>query len=603
MSDTRKYLILMRAVQRLSPRMALFMARRVLRNKLAPRFPVRYRARLATIEKDLPALSGPRGELPPGLLVMAEIYSSEYREVMDRAREGRIVVLGREIDFGAPAKVDWNHHVPEEGDHQLWRVKMSHMGVLCPMIIEGERDHHLAVTALAKGALENTDPTAPGAFDAYWFPYAASHRILALTAGLIVARSRKGLPQETDQAVSDLLRHNVAFLLDNVEHELNNNHVERNLAALCLYFSYAESVPTRIAARLERDVAHLLETTILPDGCQVERSPMYQGLSVASLAIMAETPFLSGSLRSKLQERQAAAHRAFAILSHPDGEVALFNDSWHGEAPHYRGLEVPVGRVVLSHGGYARLSRGDDVCLMDAGPLGPAWNPGHGHADFLSVEITLDKRRLIVDPGTSHYNTGADRTRERSAAAHNGPGYDGYEPVEFLGSFKVGKLAQARLLPEQELGTDTIGGTFYAGPGKIARLVRHYPGRGFLVADLWDTSSPRGRVSWLVPTEWQISTSESGKLQLEQGNARAWIAPLLAASEDLHVTPSHWASHYGHRRGAHELLLRPHLAVSRQQTLLCWIGSMPPPTSAHAEGQALLEQLSSLVTRLPQESQ
>ena len=135
----------------------------------------------------------------------------------------------------------------------------------------------------------------------------------------------------------------MAFLLDNVEHELNNNHVERNLAALCLYFSYAESVPTRIAARLERDVAHLLETTILPDGCQVERSPMYQGLSVASLAIMAETPFLSGSLRSKLQERQAAAHRAFAILSHPDGEVALFNDSWHGEAPHYHGLGTSYG--------------------------------------------------------------------------------------------------------------------------------------------------------------------------------------------------------------------------------------------------------------------
>lgn len=595
MSRLQKSLVLLRAASRLSPRMAVFMARRIVRNKLAVRLPSPYRERLTAIARRVPEV-GPAKMVTPGLKEAAEFYGAEYRDQIDDVRLGRIRLHGREIDFGSPSDIDWKRHLPDEGDHQMWRVKLGHMGFLGPMLSEGGPDHHAAVAQIITGFRKHTDVTDPGGFNAYWFPYAVSHRILALTSGLLLARAKGGLPPEVDALVAGFLRENVAFLLDNVEHELCNNHVERNLAALCLYFSHVDQTPPQIAAKLERDVTHLVARTVLPDGVQVERSPMYQGLSVVSLAVMAEAPFLSAALRETLAQKTNAARHAFAVLCHPDGQVALFNDSWHEEVPHLTGRGAPAGRSILMDGGYARLSRDGDLCLLDAGPLGPSWNPGHGHADFLSIEITLDGRRLIVDPGTSRYNTGPERARERSAEAHNGPIWSGHEPAEFLDCFKVGRMAEARLVAVDALpSSQTIGGAFSSRPGVTARFVQHYPGAGFLVADLWSAPKPAGQVSWLIPAAWRIEATSGTRVALRHAteDARAVVEVLSAADLDA-PRASYWASNYGRRDPASELRVLPR-ATNGRQHLLCWIGHEAPPADVTTDGQALLRQLETLV--------
>lgn len=575
--------------------MALYMARRVARNKLAVRLPSAYRKRLAAIERATPEM-GRAKPLTPAAIETAGFYGAEYRDQIDGVLSGRIRLHGREIDFGSPSNIDWKRHLPDEGDHQMWRVKLGHMGFLSPMLAEGGPEHHAAVARVITGFRERTLVTDPGSFNAYWFPYGVSHRILALASGLLLARGKGGLAPEIDALVSDFLRENVAFLLDNVEHELRNNHVERNLAALSLYFSHVDEVPPSIAAKLERDIAHLVSHTILPDGSQVERSPMYQGLSVVSLAVMSEASFLSASLKHALARKLEAARLAFAMLCHPDGEVALFNDSWHEEVPRLSGPRAPEGRSILEHGGYARLSRGDDVCLLDAGPLGPRWNPGHGHADFLSIEITLAGQRLIVDPGTSRYNTGPERARERSAEAHNGPVWVGHEPAEFLGCFKVGRMAEARLAPTEELSDDwTIGGIFRSAPGRTARVARLYAGAGFLIADLWDGPEPRGQVSWLVPDAWAITPASERRFLLTHATAKTPACiEVLSDAEIKAPRASFWASHYGRRDAAFELRVHPRTADGRQQ-LLCWIGHAPPPPEALSDGERLARQLRAIV--------
>ena len=575
--------------------MALYMARRVARNKLAVRLPSAYRERLATIKRATPEM-GHGKPLTPAVLEAASFYGAEYRDQIDSVLAGRVRLHGREIDFGSPSDIDWKRYLPDEGDHQMWRVKLGHMGFLSPMLAEGGPEHHAAAARAISGFRERTLVTDPGSFNAYWFPYGVSHRILALTSGLLLARAKKGLAPEIDALVSDFLRENIAFLMDNVEHELCNNHVERNLAALSLYFSQVDKVPPPIAARLERDIAHLVSHTILPDGAQVERSPMYQGLSVVSLAVMAETPFLSADLRETLARKLEAARLAFAVLCHPDGEVALFNDSWHEEVPRLSGPRAPEGRSILEHGGYARLSHEDDVCLLDAGPLGPRWNPGHGHADFLSIEITLGGQRLIVDPGTSRYNTGPERARERSAEAHNGPVWAGHEPAEFLGCFKVGRMAEARLAPTEKLPDErTISGVFRSAAGRTARLVRLCPGAGFLVADLWDGAEPRGQVSWLFPEVWEIEPASERRFLLRHAAAKATACIEVLSDGEVEVPrASFCASHYGRRDPAFELRVRPHTADGRQH-LLCWIGHAPPPPEALADCGMLARQLEALV--------
>lgn len=595
MSRLRTSLVLLRAASRLSPRMTLHMARRVARNKLAVRFASAYQARLAAIGRATPKIT--RGKLlTPAVVEIAGFYGAEYREQIDGVLSGRVRLHGREIDFGSPSNIDWKLHLPDEVDHQMWRSKLGHMGFLSPMLAEGGPEHHAAVARVITGFRERTRVTDPGSFNAYWFPYGVSHRILALASGLLLARAKGGLAPEVDALVSDFLHENVAFLLDNVEHELCNNHVERNLAALSLYFSHVDQVAPRVATRLERDIANLVSRTILPDGTQVERSPMYQGLSIVSLAVMSEAPFLSRALRETLARKLEAARLAFAMLCHPDGEVALFNDSWHEEVPHLSGPRAPEGRSILEHGGYARLSHEEDVCLLDAGPLGPRWNPGHGHADFLSIEITLGGQRLIVDPGTSRYNTGPERARERSAEAHNGPVWGGHEPVEFLGCFKVGRMVKARLAPTEKLSDErTIGGVFRSAPGLTARLARLYPGAGFLVADLWNGVEPRGQVSWLVPDGWAIELASGRRFLFRHATAKTQACiEVLSDAEVKAPRASFWASHYGRRDPACELRVHPRNADGRQH-LLCWVGHAPPPPEALSDGEMLARQLRALV--------
>lgn len=568
--------------------MAVFMIRRVLRNWLVPRLPKAYRRHLATITRNLPTLTALRAP-SAGVVAMADFYAAEYRDQIDGVLVGRISVHEREVDFGSPGAIDWKFQQPDEGDHQMWQVKLAHMGFICPMLTEGGAPHQEAVAEVIHGFRSHTDVAAPGSFKGCWFPYAASHRLLALGSGLLVARAHNRLSPQIDAVVAGFLRENAAFVLDNIEYELANNHTERNLAALCLYFSYVEAVPPRIAAMLERDIARLIPQTFLADGVQVERSPMYQGLSVVSLAVMAEAPFLSEGLRRSLAAATVAASQAFAVLCHADGQTALFNDSWHDEVPRWDGRPAPEGRTLLPLGGYARLSHGGDLCLFDAGALGPSWNPGHGHADFLSVEIALDRRRVVVDPGVSRYNTGPDRARERSAAAHNGPVWSGYEPVEFLDSFKVGRMAEARLIPTGNLPPLTVGGVMRSGPGVTARAVRHFPTAGFLIVDAWSQPSPRGRTSWLLPDDWRI-VADGVNFSLHHASGARAVIQCLSEIEPASPARSRCATHYGSTRPAWELGLQS-FAATRSQHLVCWIGHGAAPSGVAAEGQALLDLL------------
>jgi hypothetical protein len=77
--------------------------------------------------------------------------------------------------------------------------------------------------------------------------------------------------------------------------------------------------------------------------------------------------------------------------------------------------------------------------IFDCGPLGPDYQPGHGHCDVLSYELSLHGQRVVVDTGVSTYEACAERHYERSTAAHNTLRIDGEEQAEIWASFRVGR--------------------------------------------------------------------------------------------------------------------------------------------------------------------
>ena len=79
--------------------------------------------------------------------------------------------------------------------------------------------------------------------------------------------------------------------------------------------------------------------------------------------------------------------------------------------------------------------------MVDAGPHGGG-SCGHGHADALSLRLTIDSARWLVDSGSGVYisSNPADRNVFRGTAAHNTVRVDGLDQTEADGPFSWKQL-------------------------------------------------------------------------------------------------------------------------------------------------------------------
>ena len=82
--------------------------------------------------------------------------------------------------------------------------------------------------------------------------------------------------------------------------------------------------------------------------------------------------------------------------------------------------------------------------FIDAGPLG-AFSGGHGHADALSVQLAVDGRMWLIDPGTYCYvPADGGRNAFRRTAAHNTLEVDGVGQARPTGPFSWDRLPAVR---------------------------------------------------------------------------------------------------------------------------------------------------------------
>jgi uncharacterized heparinase superfamily protein len=150
--------------------------------------------------------------------------------------------------------------------------------------------------------------------------------------------------------------------------------------------------------------------------------------------------------------------RALACLCHPDGGIALLNDSALGAQPATEALlarwarvadreppTAPSGPFSLPQTGYygAREAAGHYL-ICDAAPIGPDHLPGHAHGDIFSFELSLHGRRVLVDAGVFGYEADERRRFARSTRAHNTVEIDGEDQCEFWAAFRVARRGRPR---------------------------------------------------------------------------------------------------------------------------------------------------------------
>jgi uncharacterized heparinase superfamily protein len=326
---------------------------------------------------------------------------------------------------------------------KLWLYNLHYFDDLNAVDANARRAWHVAL--IARWIAETT----PGA-GAGWEPYPTSLRIVNW---IKAARGGLALSHDAIQSLAVQTR----WLTGRLERHLLGNHLFANAKALVFAGCFFEGPEAdRWMSRGLAILARESSEQVLPDGGQFELSPMYHALAVEDFLDLLNVMRSSGREPPTDWAGRIASMRAWlATMTHPDGEIAFFNDAAFGIAPLPAELESYAKRLELpppephaaelrhlADSGYVRVDAGLATAWLDVGRIGPDYLPGHAHADTLSFELAICGRRVIVNSGTSVYGTDAERQRQRGTAAHNTVVIDRSNSSEVWSGFRVARRAR-----------------------------------------------------------------------------------------------------------------------------------------------------------------
>jgi uncharacterized heparinase superfamily protein len=376
-------------------------------------------------------------------------------------------------EHSLPAQGGWNDAKLDK----LWLYNLHYFDDLTARNADQREAWHQAL--LQRWVRENPPASGNG-----WEPYPVSLRIVNWVKWLAAGNSASpGMVQS--------LAIQARWLAKRLEWYLLGNHLFANAKALVFagLFFECDEASAWLATGL-KIIARELPEQVLADGGNFERSTMYHAIfleDVLDLVNAAQRwPGLIPDAQTSSWSETAGRMLGWLVcMTHPDGEIALFNDTAFGIAPNLAELRsyamrlgIPgimadprpviadsirnsvhptpgmpdqvrhdsayfmVPRLVhFKESGYMRLEQENAIALLDAAPIGPDYLPGHAHADTLSFELSVFGQRVVVNGGTSRYGLGRERLRERGTAAHSTVQVAGLDSSEVWGGFRVARRA------------------------------------------------------------------------------------------------------------------------------------------------------------------
>lgn len=339
-------------------------------------------------------------------------------------------------------RIDW----PCREMSKLWRYNLHYFDYVHDVGRSPE-----TISKLITSWIEHNPPNAEDA----WEPFTVSLRIVNWIKLFLQPSSLNAVQKEWLQS----LYHQALWLEQNIEKHLLANHFFKNGKALVfvgLYFSGADA--ERWLKKGQRIIRQELDEQILPDGGHFERSPMYHTMILQDCLDLLNLELGSGSegLTEKLTEKCRIMLHFLGGMIHPNGEIALFNDAALGIEQTYAELADYFLRLTGEKavtpdapcwsfpdtGYFVMAPLPGDRLIIDCGPVGPDYQPGHAHCDTLSFELSLKGSRVIVDSGCCQYVDGDIRCYNRGNSGHNTLTIDGENQSEVWGTHRCARRAR-----------------------------------------------------------------------------------------------------------------------------------------------------------------
>jgi len=385
----------------------------------------------------------------PSLRPLAGSWQKPIGKQISLLTSNRFRFLNEEHDVRS--HFDWNH----PSWSKLWLYNLHYFDDLNAVDHISRQDKHRML--IERWIRENN----PG-YGIGWEPYPVSLRVVNWIKWAL-----------NGNVLSHIALHSLAvqtrYLRKRLEYHLMGNHLLTNAKALIFagcYFAGKEA--DEWLDRGFRILNKELTNQVLPDGGHFELSPMYHSivledlLDIINIASCYSIKFSIDSIIKTVPKMLLWLN----IMTHPDGQIALFNDAAFGISSqpaslanyaHLLGLEIAksssitgidslsfggVNIYVLKSSGYIRAEVGPITLILDTAPVGPDNLPGHAHADTMTFEMTYGIDRVIVDSGVSRYDECVDRLRQRGTSAHNTVVINSKDSSEVWKSFRVARRAR-----------------------------------------------------------------------------------------------------------------------------------------------------------------
>lgn len=232
-----------------------------------------------------------------------------------------------------------------------------------------------------------------------------------------------------------------------------------------------------------------IDKQILPDGAGAEQTPTYAAFTAELALLCATTARGAGAPFSAAFDTRIAAFADYVHWLSGSGLTPAFGDNDEGRVlslieseadyprsvaaaifgylgrpgppvpPDFRGLLLGRPREIagLPTGLKSFIDGGTSIChgeiaghsvglTFDHGPLGYLAIAAHGHADALSLTLSVDGKPVLVDPGTYLYGSGGVWRRWfRGTPAHNTLNLGGESQSVISGPFNWSHKASAQL--------------------------------------------------------------------------------------------------------------------------------------------------------------
>ena len=374
-----------------------------------------------------------------------------------------------EIDWSAPS-------------HQrLWNYNLHYFDFLRETYRSSENRDRL----IRSWILRN-----PQGLDVAWEPFTTSLRIVNW---IFYLRQRPScdIPQDW----LDSLFVQACWLEKNDERHVLANHYFENLKALFFAGCFFDGThAARWLKRAQKEIPEQLEEQILADGGHYERSPQYHCLMLENYLDIYN---FAQSYPDICTEPFVEAVKSYAVRSlnwlantnFPDGTIPLFNDSAFGVAISPFDLFAYAERLSLKFhrlsgtsfelidqpdSGFFGCRLRDDMFIIDCGDIGPRYQPGHTHCDFLSYELMFKNQRVVVDTGVCEYEPGPTRAYVRSTEAHNTVSVSGGEQSELWEAFRVARRAKKLYASIEKAGNELLFRGAYRGFYTVGRRIEHH---------------------------------------------------------------------------------------------------------------------------------